>query len=225
MDTNKHEWGNLKRKPLTDLPIAHRYKSVACHLGHVPLRGERFAKRGRFVEERALPFEVDPFHKHENMAVRLVHDVGRLEFLRRRKPAANFGERDGGIALPRLPTPTNEAGTIDPDCLGACRHIIEPAFLRGVNVARRFSSFDSSIEARRRIVATPLVSDADILRIDQPTCFAWTTAPTVAIRRLHFDSISIFPMQNIRRRRLPPMLNVGFSDAQSFRAGDRLGVH
>src|SRR4029453_15261887 len=139
MDTNKHEWGNVKRTALTHLPIAHRYKAVGCHLIHVELGSERLAERGRFVKERAFLFQVEPFHKHENMAVRLVHNVGRLKIVRRGKTATDFGKGRGRIALRRLPTSTDEAGTIDTDCLSARGSVIEPAFLRSVNIARRFS--------------------------------------------------------------------------------------
>jgi hypothetical protein len=158
------------------------------------------------------------------MAVRLVHNVGRLKIIRRGKTATDFGKGRGRIALRRLPTSTDEAGTIDTDCLSARGSVIEPAFLRSVNIARRFSGFNSRIETGRRIAPASLISDADILRVDQPTCSARTTASAIAIRRMHFDSFSIFPMQNIRRRRLPPVLNVGLRDAQGFRACDRLRV-
>src|SRR4051812_23258435 len=74
----------------TDMPVAHWDKSRGSELIDVTPDRARLAVRRRFIKNRLPLVLVEPFNKHENMAMRLVHDIGRFERGDRRQLAANF---------------------------------------------------------------------------------------------------------------------------------------
>src|SRR5687767_8493702 len=117
----------------------------------------------------------------------------------------------------------NEAGAIDPHDIRADGFAAEPALFQRVNIASRLPGANARSEAFRAVVATPLISDADILRVGHPALTRRAAAAAGAIGCMNLDPVRILPVPDIFGGGMPAMLDEGLRNFQGFGSRDRLG--
>ena len=123
----------------------------------------------------------------------------------------------------QLPAATNETGTIDADGVAAdCPSSALPFRIR-VNIARGFPGINSRAETLRRIVASPLVSDAGVLRIGNPAIVRRIALAAVSVGRLNVHAGTVLPVLHIFRGRLPAMFDERLGNPERLSPRDRLG--
>ena len=64
---------------IADVAVVQRLVAGRGHFIDVAFRSERFAERRCLVKNRSLLFCIEPLREQKDMAVRHVHDIGRLQ--------------------------------------------------------------------------------------------------------------------------------------------------
>jgi hypothetical protein len=117
----------------------------------------------------------------------------------------------------------NEAGAIDPNGIAADGFVSEPALFQRVNIPSRLPGANARGEAFRAVISSPFIGNAYILRLRHPAFTRRTASAAAAVGRMNLDPVRIFPVPNILRGGMPPVLDEGLRNLQRFGSRDGLG--